>query len=148
MIRNQWLTDTVKVFKLFHFTSLHLNFISYCQQVRGVCFFGELLGFTTKTPKVYFSYWFCPFGYFENFDSISISLISDQKRGKIIFIPILSIWIFWKTLTASVCHWFRIKKGGKLFSYQFCPFGYFENFDSISMLKKAWHFLKTPWNVW
>ena len=25
-----------------------------CQLVRGVCFFGELLGFTTKTPKVYY----------------------------------------------------------------------------------------------
>merc|ERR1712140_137283 len=91
------------------------------------------MSFCVKKGGNSISYQFCSFGYFKNFDSISISWIPDQKRRKLFFIPILLLWIFWKTLTALVYHGFRIKKGGNFFQTNFAHLDILENFDSISI---------------
>ena len=58
-----------------------------------------------------------------------------QNGGKLNFKPILSKWIsnISKTLKALVYEGFLIQNGGNLISDQFCPNGYFNNFDSISI---------------
>ena len=58
-----------------------------------------------------------------------------QNGGKLNFRPILSKWIsnISKTLKALVYEGFLIQNGGKSISDQFCPNGYFNNFDSISI---------------
>ena len=58
-----------------------------------------------------------------------------QIGGKLNFRPILSKWIsnISKTLKALVYEGFLIQNGGNLISDQFCPNGYFNNFDSISI---------------
>ena len=56
-------------------------------------------------------------------DSISTCHISDPKRRKINFIPILLLWIFWKTLTA-ICQ-------KRLGNFQKVPKNFLiEHFDS------------------
>ena len=105
------------------------------------------MDFGAKKGETYFGTNFAHLDILENFDSISMSWISGQKRRKVILGPILSIWIFWKTLTALVCHGFRSKKGESYFGTNFVQLDILKNFDSISMSKKAWHFLKSPQNV-
>ena len=61
-----------------------------------------------------------------------------QIGGKLNFRPILSIWIsnISKTLKALVYEGFLIQNGGKSISDQFCPNGFFKNFDMTSMSKR------------